>query len=279
MVTGAHPRSRGEHTISSTSTSSSSGSSPLARGTLSRAARNIKPPGLIPARAGNTSRGLTPRLCRWAHPRSRGEHVEGMGRVNHQLGSSPLARGTPPGFTPKLDRSGLIPARAGNTDGYRVIGCLKRAHPRSRGEHAVRNCGVSVCEGSSPLARGTRRLDFRGRWSRGLIPARAGNTDTVEKSVFTPRAHPRSRGEHLLKQGVITLEQGSSPLARGTLILIPPPYRSVGLIPARAGNTFRACACRARSGAHPRSRGEHAAAGYRWGVIAGSSPLARGTRT
>ena len=50
-----------------------------------------------------------------AHPRSRGEHVSGLGVTIISLGSSPLARGTP-----KLRESisaapGLIPARAGNT--------------------------------------------------------------------------------------------------------------------------------------------------------------------
>lgn len=49
-------------------------SSPLARGTLTAAAAEVVERGLIPAHAGNTSRGLRLAPAVGAHPRSRGEH-------------------------------------------------------------------------------------------------------------------------------------------------------------------------------------------------------------
>ena len=114
--TGAHPRSRGEHSVLEARELAGLGSSPLARGTQAGVFRLPPLVGLIPARAGNT-------CCCWsgfdpvgAHPRSRGEHglVEQLQGV--RVGSSPLARGTP--FNPDILEStpGLIPARAGNTD-------------------------------------------------------------------------------------------------------------------------------------------------------------------
>ena len=53
-VTGAHPRSRGEHRRWEVSGDQREGSSPLARGTHDRGSVIIVPGGLIPARAGNT---------------------------------------------------------------------------------------------------------------------------------------------------------------------------------------------------------------------------------
>ena len=92
---GAHPRSRGEHITASARANSSGGSSPLARGTLNELRQAITFPGLIPARAGNTSSRsiLTPPAG--AHPRSRGEHDKNVVKPYMLPGSSPLARGPP----------------------------------------------------------------------------------------------------------------------------------------------------------------------------------------
>ena len=53
---------------------------------------------------------------------------------------------------------------------------------------------------------------------------------------------------------------------------------ALGLIPARAGNTYPVLPNRNYTGAHPRSRGEHSKISSWWTVSTGSSPLARGTR-
>ena len=71
---------------------------------------------------------------------------------------------------------------------------------------------------------------------------------------------------------------GSSPLARGTLLIAILVVRLIGLIPARAGNTFSQTEMLIKERAHPRSRGEHVVGDSHFDVAEGSSPLARGTR-
>ena len=131
--------------------------------------------------------------------------------------------------------------------------------------------------GSSPLARGTHSSDQKRRQRPGLIPARAGNTATPKNTVSGSRAHPRSRGEHRAEWHLVICLVGSSPLARGTLGLEVCHSLEVGLIPARAGNTWGLDGDGKKAGAHPRSRGEHARRARSVAACAGSSPLARGT--
>ena len=132
------------------------------------------------------------------------------------LGSSPLARGTPSPKCSTFWKSGLIPARAGNTYEGWTFWQLLRAHPRSRGEHLRDFTAQPLDKGSSPLARGTPLEPGWGELFLGLIPARAGNTKPHYQRHRYYRAHPRSRGEHQYPPIPEANGQGSSPLARGT---------------------------------------------------------------
>ena len=232
----AHPRSRGEHRCRSSASAGYVGSSPLARGTLGALVVVGAGLRLIPARAGNTWSLRRERNSLAAHPRSRGEHCD-VPRVHDGFsGSSPLARGTQSERGVGLIGWRLIPARAGNTRLKSPRVHLSTAHPRSRGEHASmlraswrdsgssplargtltaleRPAGVS---GSSPLARGTRFVDLKVPRLCRLIPARAGNTRLGALRTALYAAHPRSRGEHRVRNGLDYAVIGSSPLARGT---------------------------------------------------------------
>ena len=95
--------------------------------------------------------------------------------------------------------------------------------------------------GSSPLTRGTQLLAFRSVRLPGLIPAHAGNTRKQYRRVLATRAHPRSRGEHVVTVDDGSTEVGSSPLTRGTRRRICGCRGILGLIPAHAGNTSRSC--------------------------------------
>ena len=254
------------------------GSSPLARGTRLHIERHALGHGLIPARAGNTPLCVRWACPSWAHPRSRGEHTSAAAGSSPVRGSSPLARGTLLTIFDGLKAVGLIPARAGNTRSFTDSLSLRRAHPRSRGEHRRKSPIPPHKLGSSPLARGTRTQELPVVTVAGLIPARAGNTRSSHGHHRVDGAHPRSRGEHRCASRCRLVWLGSSPLARGTP---PRPFfraRRPGLIPARAGNTrldkWQKCSSRA----HPRSRGEHPSPGALEAAARGSSPLARGTR-
>ena len=233
----AHPRSRGEHMTDTTLKLTEAGSSPLARGTQKELRQAITFPGLIPARAGNTDTTRRYLLGLRAHPRSRGEHRKPAMTKSTPPGSSPLARGTQSLRAFHIFGVGLIPARAGNTSPCPALPGLRRAHPRSRGEHDRIRSAAARCVGSSPLARGTPRQPRRRAPTMRLIPARAGNTPECFDCMMRDRAHPRSRGEHSVGLGCLVMGLGSSPLARGTPILTLATWWLGGLIPARAGNT------------------------------------------
>ena len=237
MLLSVHPRSRGEHVIEPFADGGAFGSSPLARGTRFE----IDPQGrlerFIPARAGNTTDTAIAKTSTSVHPRSRGEHTGLLARDALGRGSSPLARGTL-GYSACRARSRrFIPARAGNT--FQALDWRHEnpVHPRSRGEHFRLLVTERTMRGSSPLARGTRRLLQAGHHMRRFIPARAGNTIAPKGRTTSRTVHPRSRGEHLTVRYSRCCSFGSSPLARGTR---SPGMSSTCLlrfIPARAGNT------------------------------------------
>ena len=273
----AHPRSRGEHLSPVWWNSCTVGSSPLARGTRLHIERHALGHGLIPARAGNTPLCVRWACPSWAHPRSRGEHTSAAAGSSPVRGSSPLARGTLLTIFDGLKAVGLIPARAGNTRSFTDSLSLRRAHPRSRGEHRRKSPIPPHKLGSSPLARGTRTQELPVVTVAGLIPARAGNTRSSHGHHRVDGAHPRSRGEHRCASRCRLVWLGSSPLARGTLFQQTGQLVTLGLIPARAGNTRCESVQVIPGGAHPRSRGEHRRSNLARSSTWGSSPLARGT--
>ena len=88
-----HPRSRGVYEEQAEKAKLSEGSSPLARGLLSRASWMRLLRGIIPARAGFTPPS-SPRPGRPSdHPRSRGVYEQVLRLDPSGDGSSPLARG------------------------------------------------------------------------------------------------------------------------------------------------------------------------------------------
>ena len=273
---GAHPRSRGDHYPPGNRARVDGGSSPLARGPLFDGLKAIVENGLIPARAGTTACVALKFAGSRAHPRSRGDHGYGKAHYRSYGGSSPLARG-PPCSGYWLDfRGGLIPARAGTTTRPCLQIPIRRAHPRSRGDHVARGRLERERAGSSPLARGPLRPIARDTRAVGLIPARAGTTSVLNAAFKELGAHPRSRGDHPLPGNPSTPARGSSPLARGPLASLPWAWFGVGLIPARAGTTRFFGRRDIGYGAHPRSRGDHSAPLPLLIRPLGSSPLARG---
>ena len=134
---------------------------------------------------------------------------------------------------------------------------------------------------------------------RRIIPALAGNTEEPAPPSDGDKDHPRSRGEYGCSTLMGNHPRGSSPLSRGiqarpvelprTLGIIPAlagntlvgdfiRFMNARIIPALAGNTFPGLPGSGLSGDHPRSRGEYARGLELLHKGGGSSPLSRGIR-
>ena len=129
-----HPRWRGEQSAAGIFAPTSSGSSPLARGTDQRQ-RPQKPfQRFIPAGAGNSIFLCDGRTSRSVHPRWRGEQPLLFHVQNVCFGSSPLARGTVQRRADRLRDRRFIPAGAGNRISALLGPSSRAVHPRWRGE-------------------------------------------------------------------------------------------------------------------------------------------------
>ena len=232
------------------------GSSPLTRGKRRLRGRRICRVGLIPAHAGKTKAAQQMVVNFQAHPRSRGENENCSVLAVLTPGSSPLTRGKPIWLLSASMHVRLIPAHAGKTCSLPRSHRRVRAHPRSRGENAVKALVNQRLEGSSPLTRGKQPVRLDQVAPQRLIPAHAGKTFKHCGVPSGLRAHPRSRGENTFSRKLNGRSDGSSPLTRGKQD--GPNYIAgrLRLIPAHAGKTC-----------DKRMRGQDGA---------GSSPLTRG---
>ena len=170
------------------------GSSPLARGLLISAAGTTISRGIIPARAGFTSRGGEAPTAATDHPRSRGVYIPMSPCRDGGGGSSPLARGLRPERRIRQSSDRIIPARAGFTSPAVPRSGSARDHPRSRGVYASSATVGCFLTGSSPLARGLRRSRPPLGLRPGIIPARAGFTICAPNVRYRVSDHPCSRG-------------------------------------------------------------------------------------
>jgi len=214
------------------------GSPPLTRGAPAHRPTGLLSGGLTPAHAGSTS-ACGRSICR-------------------SSGSPPLTRGAPLLVELIELDGGLTPAHAGSTGCRGCRSSSRRAHPRSRGEHAPLSFAGNAVTGSPPLTRGAPDGRPQARRPNGLTPAHAGSTGQRPGRQQPVPAHPRSRGEHSATAAATASLTGSPPLTRGAR---PPPRlgdRLPGLTPAHAGSTPPARSRTWPPRAHPRSRGEHA---------------------
>ena len=191
-------------------------------------------------------------------------------------GSSPLARGLLAGGGGLEGDGGIIPARAGFTFIIHIPGNTLGDHPRSRGVYCAANTSLKIADGSSPLARGLRRIRLTALMGLGIIPARAGFTRDYTIRTSQKKDHPRSRGVYTAVSRYSPASSGSSPLARGLPSLLDRLRDLDRIIPARAGFTLACIVREAIREDHPRSRGVYSPKTRSILKGIGSSPLARG---
>ncbi len=231
----------------------------------------------IPAGAGNRIASSTSQQESPVHPRGRGEQPTTEIMLTTYAGSSPRARGTAHSAGSDGTPVRFIPAGAGNSQISTASRTASTVHPRGRGEQlAIGQLRVNT-DGSSPRARGT---DYRSASERNqvrFIPAGAGNSTRQQTARPPPPVHPRGRGEQFSVIVPTAQLSGSSPRARGT-VMLPTNQRSYyRFIPAGAGNSDDHSLSPGSSPVHPRGRGEQQMSYVRWYGRDGSSPRARGT--
>ena len=115
LMATAHPRSRGENSMTQNVPLLLSGSSPLTRGKRFLGEAEDVEARLIPAHAGKTCPSARAAADSAAHPRSRGENGHLAGHDVSPSGSSPLTRGKLLHPEQAHVHCRLIPAHAGKT--------------------------------------------------------------------------------------------------------------------------------------------------------------------
>ncbi len=175
-------------------------------------------------------------------------------------------------------RAGITPAYAGNTrkDGQEQRG--NQDHPRIRGEHLSCRLFYSLVEGSPPHTRGTPHFSQFCTSLHGITPAYAGNTHSNDDVFSKVEDHPRIRGEHLRPRTLKSLQRGSPPHTRGTLMLSTRLMLMPRITPAYAGNTRFSRQQSDGIWDHPRIRGEHSRSREKFTSSSGSPPHTRGTQ-
>ena len=258
-----HPRTRGVYRRRGKEERVWAGSSPRARG-LPR--QNVRAAGvlrIIPACAGLTGGGRPSRGRCADHPRMRGVYASRYDSDGKRRGSSPHARGLLGEAAGHPLGDGIIPACAGFTWTRPPSTPSTPDHPRMRGVYTIRAAQRHYDTGSSPHARGLRRILINSYVKRRIIPARAGFTVMMTSGGGMSPDHPRTRGVYgWAPQGAQTGD-GSSPHTRGLHEVIDNIFRHTRIIPAHAGFTLgRACGLR-ESWDHPRTRGVYCRKGNR----------------
>ena len=137
--------------------------------------------GLIPACAGQTEERYYKIGEDGAHPRVCGADGSTSSKIPLIRGSSPRVRGRHPPSVCCGAGPGLIPACAGQTNFRDMSLEYDRAHPRVCGADRCLNSFDAHLWGSSPRVRGRPFLRATSWTVGGLIPACAGQTNTVPK--------------------------------------------------------------------------------------------------
>ena len=253
-----HPRVCGEQNIAAAVFSCNAGSSPRVRGTELGGLLEVGRVRFIPACAGNRLRigcgrvpesGSSPRVrgtgcerascppCSTVHPRVCGEQPARSGELSHGSGSSPRVRGTAVPLPYRLDPVRFIPACAGNRPCAPGAWPTMPVHPRVCGEQQSTTLLGWLSGGSSPRVRGTVIGLVEQLAEIRFIPACAGNSTSVCRSLLVPPVHPRVCGEQTCSGTNSRFASGSSPRVRGTGIEAHPRESLGRFIPACAGNS------------------------------------------
>mgnify|MGYP006911038787 CR=1 FL=1 len=212
-----------------------SGLSPRPRGSHFRAPACRIRAGSIPASAGEPELQLAFRHGLWVYPRVRGgaPHLDPL--AGGSVGLSPRPRGSRIWRLGNVERSGSIPASAGEpgNEGWTVN--FGGVYPRVRGGAAELPPHLERMAGLSPRPRGSQRNPLIGEYPSGSIPASAGEPYSAGGGKLIQQVYPRVRGGAIAVASENVPPLGLSPRPRGSQSTAYAVFPSIGSIPASAG--------------------------------------------
>ena len=189
-----HPRECGANEYPSSWRDVRAGSSPRVRGKpiISQiAAANAR---IIPASAGQTSPYIVMAALVQDHPRECGANLRTALDSLLRHGSSPRVRGKHEPLHVRVHPPRIIPASAGQTPGLRHARPWYEDHPRECGANLRQNVSLATDLGSSPRVRGKPMLVLMYLNPTRIIPASAGQTETIGLWIAVDEDHPRECG-------------------------------------------------------------------------------------
>ena len=231
---------------------------------------------IIPARAGQTTAGLTARNTGTDHPRACGANNLSIWTPWPATGSSPRVRGKQRDVGQVAANQRIIPARAGQTLVQKSMTSCNADHPRACGANAQVRFEGGIDHGSSPRVRGKRLRKAIRSAIRRIIPARAGQTSAGLDGADVPPDHPRACGANHECRPLMVLPVGSSPRVRGKLAGLTRGFPRLRIIPARAGQTDSKRRASPTPSDHPRACGANSRSVSELSTSTGSSPRVRG---
>ena len=252
---GAYPRGRGGAPFGLGSRSAVTGLSPRTRGSPLDRQFLLAFQGPIPADAGEPGTATDRPDARGAYPRGRGGALDTRQLSAMRQGLSPRTRGSRRLFRSIRFRCGPIPADAGEPARESSRRPARGAYPRGRGG-APRFARVKpLGEGLSPRTRGSLSEWSDYSFSKGPIPADAGEPQACTTSYKRTRAYPRGRGGAWDIYLITQHPMGLSPRTRGSLSWCRISIFIDGPIPADAGEPLGMLPPCLDKGAYPRGRG------------------------
>ena len=274
--TGVYPRECGGTLPSRPRPRPGRGLSPRVRGNPLAEAPELRPPGSIPASAGEPGgqqcrflrMRVYPRECGGTHPR--------LADTPLPYGLSPRVRGNPrPGWRRHL-RLRSIPASAGEPIPLKTRIYARRVYPRECGGTRKRAFTESPRRGLSPRVRGNRASESESASPMRSIPASAGEPDTGRAHENGARVYPRECGGTVNDPCQRGVDGGLSPRVRGNRDDTQDHRRVHGSIPASAGEPITSCLSRTAGRVYPRECGGTTVTQGRRAGEAGLSPRVRG---
>ena len=148
-------------------------------------------------------------------------------------------RGKPSWNAQSVETLRSIPARAGETLYLNAEAEVAQVYPRPCGGNGTSSSSCTTGKGLSPPVRGKRIHRSAVAWSRGSIPARAGETRRSRMDISRMKVYPRPCGGNAPGGGSAMGVSGLSPPVRGKQSPCHHPRLHRGSIPARAGETPR----------------------------------------